>query len=110
MRPEVRPIVDEIEQYVSIAGESLLSYERSAWELYVRWMLRIVNLPAALSGRGYQQSVEGEIHFDIEDEVLADNNGRWVLELADGSARVARGGDGWLKMHIRALAPLFSAL
>ena len=59
-----------------------------------RWMLRIVDLPAALSRRGYCGSIDGELHLEIEDDVLPENAGRWLLRLAGGTATAERGGEG----------------
>jgi predicted acetyltransferase len=76
---------------------------------WMTWMLRIVDLPAALSQRGYCRSVEGTLHLDIVDELLRENSGRWRVHFSDGRATVEPGGDGRLRMNIQALAPLFSA-
>ena len=72
------------------------------------WMLRILDVAAALQARGWPAGLRGELHLEIEDELLPENAGRWVLEVADGQARVRRGGEGHLRGHIRALASLYS--
>ncbi len=76
---------------------------------WMRWMLRIVDLPSALSQRGYSDSVSGTLQLEIEDVVLPGNAGRWQVRISGGRAEVDRGGSGALRMNIRALAPLFSA-
>ncbi len=76
---------------------------------WITWMLRIVDLPAAITQRGYCPSVEGTLDLQIEDELLPENSGRWQVHFAAGCASVEPGGDGHLRMNIRALAPLFSA-
>jgi predicted acetyltransferase len=75
----------------------------------LRWMLRIVDVPAALSARGYASHVKGSLQLEIEDDLFPENSGRWRVDIGAGSADVVRGGDGALKMDIRALAPLYSA-
>lgn len=50
--------------------------------------LRLVDLPAALEGRGYD--ADGAIVFDVRDEFCPWNAGRWLLEVAGGRARVSR--------------------
>ena len=32
---------------------------------FYRWMLRIVDLPAAIAARGYDRAVEGELHLEV---------------------------------------------
>lgn len=77
---------------------------------FMRWMLRIVDLQAALNGRGYDPSAAGELHLEIDDPLLATNSGRWIVRVAEGKATVERGGKGSLAMNVRALAPLYSGL
>ncbi len=76
---------------------------------FMRWMLRIIDLPAALAARGYDDAVEGELHLEIADNLLTENAGRWILRVTDGKATVKRGGDGRIAMDIQFLAPLFSS-
>ena len=73
-----------------------------------RWMLRIVDLTKALSLRGYPQNIEADLHLEIEDSVIPQNNGRFVLHVTRGEARVEPGGRGELRCTIDGLAPLFS--
>lgn len=70
---------------------------------------RIVHLEAALEQRGYPP-VSGELHLEIEDEILPENSDRVLLTLKDGKPQVTRGGRGELRMNIRHLAPLYSGL
>ncbi|MGA9525281.1 MAG: GNAT family N-acetyltransferase [Myxococcaceae bacterium] len=72
------------------------------------WMLRILDVPGALQARGWPQGVRGELHLELEDELLPDNAGRWVLDVSGGEAHVRRGGEGHLRCNIRALASLYS--
>jgi predicted acetyltransferase len=71
-------------------------------------MLRILDVPSALTARGYTPAARGELHFEVEDEVLPENGGRFVLSVADGAGRVERGGRGRIRLHIRDLAALYS--
>lgn len=87
-----------------VSGEQSVTVDH-----HIRWMLRIVDLPSALSGRGYSAHASGELHLEIEDDLLKENSGRWTLAIDGGSARVQSGGEGSLKMNISALAPLFSS-
>jgi predicted acetyltransferase len=72
------------------------------------WMTRIVHVPRALAARGYPAGVAAELHLDVRDEVLAENNGRWVLHVADGHGEVHPGGRGTLAVHVRGLAALYT--
>jgi predicted acetyltransferase len=73
-----------------------------------RWMLRIVDLVAALEGRGYAPQVRGELHFDVSDPVVVENAGCWRLCVEGGRGRVSRGGEGRMQLDIGALAALYS--
>jgi len=77
-------------------------------KLHYHWMLRIVDVAGALSARGYPPDVRGELHLEIEDEILADNAGRFVLHVEGGCGRVEPGGRGTVRMHVRGLAVLYS--
>ncbi len=73
------------------------------------WMLRILDVPGAMQARGWPKGIRGELHLELEDELFAENAGRWMLEISGGEARVRRGGEGQLRCHVRALASLYSA-
>jgi predicted acetyltransferase len=73
------------------------------------WMLRIVDVGAALTARGYSRHVAAEVHLDVEDDLLMANNGRFVLSVRDGAAELASGGRGDVKISIRGLAALYTS-
>jgi predicted acetyltransferase len=90
------------------------------------WMLRIVDLRAALERRGWPAGVQAELQLELSDEVLPGNAGTWRLSVAAGAARVtsvARGAAKGttrratrkpvgalpaLRLDARGLAPLYS--
>ncbi len=72
------------------------------------WMLRIVDVRAALERRGWSPLVRGELHIDVRDALLRENSRRWVIEVADGKAEVREGGTGALPIDVRGLAALYS--
>lgn len=72
------------------------------------WMLRLLDVPAALSRRGYPPGITGELHLRVRDELFPDNAGDWLLEVADGRGQVRRGGRGSFQAHVRGLAALYS--
>ena len=69
---------------------------------------RIVDVPAALAGRGYD--VAAEIAIGIENDPLTPwNNGAWRLEAAtDGARARATNQTPDIRMNIKALASLFT--
>jgi predicted acetyltransferase len=73
-----------------------------------RWMLRIVDVGAALAQRGYPAGAQGELHLRVTDPLFTENTGSFVLEVRDGRASVAAGGRGDLHCPILGLAPLYS--
>ncbi|MFB2894944.1 enhanced intracellular survival protein Eis [Aerosakkonemataceae cyanobacterium BLCC-F50] len=74
------------------------------------WMLRIIDVAKALSKRGYPVGVEAELHLMVQDDLLSDNNGNFILRVSGGSGEVTRGGKGELVLNIRGLSPLYTGL
>jgi predicted acetyltransferase len=72
------------------------------------WMLRIVDVAAALAARGYRAPVEAELHLQVHDDVLPENAGRYVLHVTPGGVEVTRGGRGDMALDVCALAALYS--
>ncbi len=72
------------------------------------WMLRLVDVRAALMARGYPAGLTAELHLDVRDDVLPANNGHFVLHVADSRGQVAKGGRGELCIDVRGLAALYS--
>lgn len=71
------------------------------------WMLRVLDVPLALSSRGYAPGLRGEHHLRIEDDVL-DVGGAFVLRVQDAAGSVERGGRGDVVMNVRTLASVLS--
>jgi predicted acetyltransferase len=72
------------------------------------WMLRVVDVPAALSGRGYPVELNAELHLSVRDPLLPQNEGSFVVEVSNGLGQVKRGGAGRLQLDVRGLAPLYT--
>jgi predicted acetyltransferase len=90
---------------------TLLLPEQTAKILHQeRWMLRVINLVKALEIRGYPLGIQAELHLEVQDDLLADNNGKFILSVANGCGEVTRGGKGELQLDIRGLAPLYTSL
>lgn len=77
-------------------------------EHWADWMVRVLDVPAAFTARGYPAGVEAELHLAVEDPRYEENCGPWVLRVSGGEGRAERGGDARLRADIRALAPLFT--
>ncbi|MBD1924258.1 GNAT family N-acetyltransferase [Microcoleus sp. FACHB-831] len=75
-----------------------------------RWMLRVIDVPKALEKRGYPLGIETELHLQVEDELLPENNGKFVLKVSNGRGEVTKGGKGELHLDVRGLAPLYTGL
>lgn len=104
-----------MEQHVKWTGGPspvLLAHMREAIariQLHATWMVRIVDVERAFKERGYASMLDGEVHFEVSDDVIESNNDRFVLSVRNGEAQVRRGGNGDVKLHVRALAALFTS-
>lgn len=49
-----------------------------------RWMLRILQAPAAMAARGYPDGVAGSTALALKDPLLTGESGTWLLEIEDG--------------------------
>jgi predicted acetyltransferase len=72
------------------------------------WMLAIVDLPGAVAARGYPAAVSGSVPLAVTGAVRGEDDGRWVLTVADGAATVERGGDGRAEVSATDLAAVFT--
>ncbi|MGH3716402.1 MAG: GNAT family N-acetyltransferase [Micromonosporaceae bacterium] len=54
-----------------------------------RWMLRVLDLPAALAGRGYPAGVDTELTLTVEDPQLPANTGTWRLSVTAGTGKAS---------------------
>lgn len=72
------------------------------------WMLRIVDAPAAVAGRGFPSAVSGTVHLDLSDERVAANRGAHVLQIEGGRAELVRGGDARIPLTTATLARLYA--
>lgn len=75
---------------------------------YEQWLIRLVDVPAALRARGYAPEVTAKVHLDVQDDVRPANNGRFVLSLAHGQMAVEKGGEGRIRIDVRGLASIYT--
>lgn len=88
----------------------LLSEQDFRVEKLERFMLRIVDVPAALAGRGYPSHLTETLALTVDDPLIPENSGAFTLRIEGGEGAVERGGNGGLRVGVRTLAPLFSGL
>jgi predicted acetyltransferase len=75
----------------------------------MHWLLRLVDVKAALEQRAYDPLVRGEVELEITDEVLAHNHQkRWILTVENGVAQVREGGGAKVRAHVRGLASVYT--
>ncbi|MGK7950921.1 MAG: enhanced intracellular survival protein Eis [Xenococcaceae cyanobacterium] len=87
----------------------LLPEQTAEIKSQMTWMLRIINLPLALSLRGYPKKLEAELHLDIRDDLIAANNNKFCLQVSQGSGEVIPGGRGDFQIDIRSLASIYTS-
>ncbi|NUR98862.1 MAG: sterol carrier protein domain-containing protein, partial [Kribbellaceae bacterium] len=75
-----------------------------------RWMLRLVDAPAALAARGYPEGAALEVDLRIDDPDLPANTGDWHLSIADGTAQLkpAEPSADAVRLGPRGLAALYA--
>jgi predicted acetyltransferase len=74
----------------------------------LRWMLRMVDIAAALRARGYPEGLGLSVELEVSDAHCPANHGRWRLEVAGGRAEAATGGDGGVRLGVGPLSSLYS--
>jgi predicted acetyltransferase len=75
-----------------------------------RWMFRLVDVPAALTGRGYPAGVDVEVSFTVDDRERPGNSATWQLNVSKGVGRVepVTGRPATLHLGPRGLAALYA--
>jgi predicted acetyltransferase len=81
----VRAVVSPDDPVAWLTREPDLGLE-SRWQ----WMLRVVDAPAAVAGRGFPVAVTLAAGLQIEDTQLPGNAGHWTLEVSEGKGALTR--------------------
>jgi predicted acetyltransferase len=99
-----------LDPLVYLLGEPLTAGQRNKVRVTrsLDWMLRIVDVAGALAARGYPPGLRAELHFDVRDDFLPANAGRYVLTVIGGQGDVQRGGQGRIRLDVRELAALYT--
>lgn len=105
-----RSMIDAVSWYGAPADPlfTLVANQAHTVEWRMEWLLRVVDVRAALAGRGYPPDLETEVHLAVRDEVCPWNDGRFVLAVADGRGEVREGGRSDVILDARGLAALYS--
>ena len=53
-----------------------------------RWMLRLLDVPAAIESRGYPPAVDASVTIAVRDPLFPENDGPWRIEVGGGQAKV----------------------
>ncbi len=75
-----------------------------------RWMLRIVDVQSAFKLRGYPPDLDTELHLAIQDSIIPENQGQFILRVKAGQGQIEQGGTGAMQLDIKALAALYTGL
>lgn len=73
-----------------------------------RWLLRLIDVVSAIEQRRFFGGLSLSVELAIRDELLAHNDGSFVLKVSEGRATMKRGGSGLVKVGVRALASMYS--
>jgi predicted acetyltransferase len=76
--------------------------------LELRYMARLLDVPAAMSARGFPLGLDAQVDIVVDDPIVVANAGRWRLSVHDGKGSAEPGGDGTATLDIGALSSLFT--
>jgi len=78
------------------------------------WMLRVVDAPAAVAGRGFPPGLTVSVPLEIHDQARPANSGQWELTVADGNGSLSPNGGvsspARLTLGPRGLAALYAGI
>jgi predicted acetyltransferase len=105
-------IASEVDAYLSPDDPAhfLVAKEANKQAEIERWMLRVLDAPAAISARGFAPGATLEVDLELDDAELGTNSGRWHLSVSDGSGSLTpttSSGDA-LRLGARGLSALYS--
>ncbi|WP_433159235.1 GNAT family N-acetyltransferase [Kribbella sp. CA-247076] len=105
-------IASTVQAYISPNDPVHLMIEHEAHKdvQHQRWMVRLLDAPAAIAARGYAPDVAVEVDLRIDDTDVPANSGDWHLSVADGSGRLTPTQAGGDVLHLgpRGLAALYA--
>ena len=81
--------------------------QRVVTERRDRWMLRLVDVGAALAARGYPP-IDAEAHLLVRDDFLGPAEQKLVLRVRGGVGKVEPGGEGKIDVDVRGLSGMYT--
>lgn len=75
-----------------------------------RWMLRLLDVGAAIAARGFPAGVGCEVALTVEDAQLAQNSGEWLLKVEAGRGELVAGGSGGVRLDARGIAVMYAGV
>lgn len=105
-------IASTVQAYISPDDPVHLLVEHEAYKdvQHQRWMLRLLDAPAAIAARGFAPDAAVEIDLRLEDPDVPGNGGDWHLSVADGAGELTptQASGDVLQLGPRGLAALYS--
>lgn len=106
-------VLDKVDvRVVDPAFTGLLTSQAVRFDMSTfQWLLRVVDLPAAVAARGWPNAVglkAGAVDLDVVDEHAPWQAGRQRLVVGDDKVWIEPGGSGAVQVHTRALGPWFA--
>jgi predicted acetyltransferase len=102
----VRAVVSPADPVTWLTAEPDVTLTRAE-----QWMLRLLDAPAAIAGRGFPPGVSLSVPLAVSDPQLPANAGDWQLEVSDARAALTRarpGAGAPLRLGARGLAALYA--
>ncbi|KAA3605110.1 MAG: GNAT family N-acetyltransferase [Planctomycetota bacterium] len=78
-------------------------------KLNENWMVRLIHLPKAMASRGWPLGLQADLHFQVEDDLIQENNGAFRLQISGGEGRWIAGGEGRIQVSVPDMAPLYTS-
>lgn len=88
----------------------LVEHEAEKEVQHQRWMVRLLDAPAAIAARGYAPGAALEVDLRVEDPDVPANSGDWHLSIADGAGELTstQASGDVLQLGPRGLAALYA--
>ncbi|MFA5891073.1 MAG: GNAT family N-acetyltransferase [Actinomycetota bacterium] len=94
-----------VELLGNLTGEDSVEPEGS-----FRWMVRLLDVPAAIEARGYNPLAVARVTLRVEDPLFPENEGPWEIVVTDGRAKVARASEAEAVVDASACASIWTSL